>query len=237
MVPWRQFEVSDHRNAGLKWIVIPGDSETGGRQAGCAHREVADAHFTVWDMVSPEPRASRAYLLGRAYAALAICVWCAATIWALYCMLRRDDVGALFVVLFSVPLFIPALFMILNWCAFPFPYSIFGRFRRTRFPRETPDCVVAHSWIVIGRHFRSTWPSVTWTVFPSGIGISIELIGRVFIPKEHILRVRRDWVGRGVLEHTSVEVRTPLTMPGNVSKALEVLSFSSTPAGQEGEQG
>jgi hypothetical protein len=76
--------------------------------------------------------------------------------------------------------------MLGNLLVFPFEFSMFGPCERTLFPDEVP--VVRQSWS-FGRisWFSGRAPVFTWVVYPSGIGISVFGIGKVFVPVECIV--------------------------------------------------
>jgi len=121
---------------------------------------------------------------------------------------------------FVVPAFFPAVCFVLNWAAFPIPYSVFGNRQKTPAPNNEPYLVVDRSWIVIGRHFRSTVPTVRWEMFDSGLGVAVQCIGRAFIPRKNMVRIEQCSAGKFLLEHTCNEIRSPIFMPEAVANAL-----------------
>lgn len=126
----------------------------------------------------------------------------------------------------------PYVFMFFNLLVFKFNYGIFGRFKRTSIPAEAPLIKDIHSYGVAG-FLSASVPFFTWSVYPSGLGINILLIGRGFIPIEKIIKVQKINVilcDLYRIKHNSPEIRNPVIMPskklfdtlqGLVSKRVE----------------
>jgi hypothetical protein len=115
------------------------------------------------------------------------------------------------------PCFFIAVLMIMNAFVFNFKYSILGHLERTAFPNEQPVLTKTWQWGLLGSGrlglFRAT--SINWYVFPSGLGISIPGIGKVFIPEKYIKEINENvkWFylySCYQLVHTSPEVRSPV---------------------------
>ena len=172
-------------------------------------------------MLQPKPKTHRRYLLYRLYIPV-VYIWF--MVWLVTWIAAFADAGppsALQTTAFGIlfPCFAGAVLMILNLGAFPFEYSILGRFERTNFPNERPILVRTGSWGEIGS-FRATVPFFGWYVYTSGLGISILGFGRVFIPLEYIDALSERGgsflTGRRYeLVHSSPEVRGPIYIPDN----------------------
>ncbi len=106
----------------------------------------------------------------------------------------------------------PTVLLTLNLAAFPWDYSMFGSLRRTAPPMDS-EGVRLRGGIVIGRHFRQTWPGVHYLFHPLGLGLDIELVGTAFVPAENITRItRRRWFSQLLIEHNCRELRGPLLL-------------------------
>jgi hypothetical protein len=107
---------------------------------------------------------------------------------------------------------LPTVLLTLNLAAFPWDYSMFGSLRRTTPPRDA-EGLRLRGGIVIGRHFRQTWPGVGYVFHPQGLGMNIELVGVAFVPAENIARItRRRRRGELLIEHNCRELRGPLLL-------------------------
>ena len=166
----------------------------------------------------PEPtlKSHRLYWFYRLYCVAAIVGWNAAGFWDFAHEFKPPTYMPS-----MVPIFLPALFMVFNWSVFPFKFSVFGVYKRTPFPEGEPLLRVSGSWGKIG-WFRATVPFFTWSVYASGVGISILGVGKVFIPVECITELRSGrWWGRCKLLHDSPEVRSPVALPKEVFEAAQ----------------
>jgi len=161
------------------------------------------------------------YWLVRAYAATALPLWWVTIAIGLYrsVMLGQNDTRLFVLVLAMTPFAVLAILAMFSWHAFPFAYSVFGRYRRTEFPKEGVLCEITWSHVVIGRCFRSNL-GIIWFVFPSGVGILVWGIGRVFLPFAEIGEVTKVGRSRYRIDHSCAEVRSPIVMPGRVMDAI-----------------
>jgi hypothetical protein len=108
---------------------------------------------------------------------------------------------------------LPTALLTLNLAAFPWDYSLFGPRRRTPLPPAGGSAVQLRGAIVVGRHFRQTWPLVGYVFAPEGLGIDIALIGAAFVPAEQILSISRHrWFNQFVICHNCPELRGPLVL-------------------------
>ncbi|MFC2050436.1 hypothetical protein ACFLTN_04590 [Chloroflexota bacterium] len=89
------------------------------------------------------------------------------------------------------PCFSIAVFMIMNAYVFRFKYSILGHLERTAFPNEQSVLIKTGSWGQFGL-FRTSIPLFNWYIFPSGLGISILGIGKVFISEKYIKEINEN---------------------------------------------
>jgi hypothetical protein len=162
-------------------------------------------------MDEPRRKPHKRYLFYRAYCLAAMLAWNATGLLGLFGQLEFQRCLT-HLMLAMVPLFLPALFMAMSLAVFPFRFSIFGAYERTPLPAERPTYrrSLSHGGVW---WFRASVPFVTWTVFPSGLGISILGIGTAFLPAEQITELKQGLFSR-VLRHTSPELRNPVYMPG-----------------------
>jgi len=79
-----------------------------------------------------------------------------------------------------------------------------------------------------------TMPLITWIVFPSGLGVSIAGMGKVFIhASEYTFFRYGKWIIRSGcwLEHSSPELNGPVFIPGNdIIKELCMQQVVDVPA-------
>lgn len=125
-----------------------------------------------------------------------------------------------FILLF--PSFGAAVLMIMSVFVFPFEFSIFGPLDRSHFPSEQPISKFIGTWGMVGI-FRASIPFFNWYVYPSGLGISILGIGKVFIPSENIKELKEVkgfptifttfFTSRYRLIHNSPEFHGPVYLP------------------------
>jgi len=122
--------------------------------------------------------------------------------------------------------------MVMSLFVFAFEFSIFGPLERSPFPNEKPVLKENGTWGQIGL-FRGTFPFFSWHVFPSGLGISIFGIGKVFIPAEQIKGLSEEtglkfFKGRYILKHSSPELLNPVYLPNSrLFEALKVFLLKS----------
>jgi hypothetical protein len=158
----------------------------------------------------------RRYIFYRIYT---LVVWGGGSIWIIYSLFSVANNQGLsiiqgigFAILF--PCFGAAVIMIMSIFVFPFDFSIFGHLERTHFPSEKPILEVGGTWGMVGI-FRGTIPFFSWLVFPSGLGISILGMGKVFIPAAQIRGLSKTkglyfFTKRYKLEHSSPELYGPV---------------------------
>jgi hypothetical protein len=182
-------------------------------------RQITEWHGMQDDGFAPMPKLSRRYLFWRLYAVVGILMFWAACIGAMYSML----VGAptnIFVEVGSLVVGAPAILLIMDWFAFPWSYSVFGRYLRHSKPALQPESVLCGSWAEIG---SLSTPMVTWSFFKDGVGIDAVLTGNAYLPADYIARIEKRWMGRYAVHHTFAELRSPIVM----SRAACLLLFSS----------
>jgi hypothetical protein len=131
-------------------------------------------------------------------------------------LVQRNKFAPLLLVL-AVPSGAVVVLMILNACVFPIAYSVFGDRARTPFPKDVDPMEVPASWIRL-RAFSSTRPTVTWLIFPTGLGIEIFAIGRVFLPFSSIVSFEPAGQGAFCIWHACPELRSPVFIPSDVFK-------------------
>ena len=157
--------------------------------------------------------------LVRIYTATVLLLWNVVGAVCLYLAVALGKDRAILVMPAMAPFLLPALLAVFNWAAFPFEYSVFGQYKRTEFPEEEVLCRIEWSRIVISWCLRNDL-GVTWYVFPSGVGISMSGIGRVFLPFMEIEEITKVGSSRYRVSHTCPEVRSPIIMPSRVVDAI-----------------
>lgn len=169
-------------------------------------------------MPEPAPRKPKPYVARRVYTVLALGMWVAACVGGLYCLITERTLCSLLCIGLGAPIALPAIVMVIGLGAFPNGYSSLGPRWRTPLPDEPHTAMFAHSWIAM-RTFSSTVPSVVWRVYPTGLGISIELFGDTFLPFAHIRRVEPGRFSVKV-HHDCPEFNGPIRMPRKVYEAM-----------------
>ena len=137
-----------------------------------------------------------------------------------YGIMRYDSTLAALLLLLVVPAVIPPLFAFFSLGAFPLPYSALGTLKRSPLPLDQQPLVTLRSSWIKTPHFVLTCPGVTWMIFPGGLGISMELIGKVYIPRESIVSIHFNWQRNCVITHTCEEFRTPVLGPGKLANII-----------------
>lgn len=159
----------------------------------------------------------------------------AATVWlgfictmlpGVYLAARHGD-GWLFGWTFAwTPFYAVAVILLMSPFAFYWPYSVFGRLRRTPLPNE-PEVAVFYASYGRFARLNCTVPMVTWIVYHSGLGIKIALFGNAYIPARDIVSLAEGrWTG-WVLEHQNPEIRGPILLPAKVARAVEQVVLPS----------
>ena len=98
--------------------------------------------------------------------------------------------------------------MLLSFAISPFKYSVFGPYKRRPFPNEKPLLEKSTSGRI--SLMSVSGPLIKFVVFPSGLGISILGIGKVFIPTHYFVQINTHLLGSYKLKHNSPEVRSPI---------------------------
>lgn len=98
--------------------------------------------------------------------------------------------------------------LLFSFAMSPFKYSVFGPYKRRPFPNEKPLLEKSTSGRI---SLMSVYgPLIKFVVFPSGLGISILNIGKVFIPTHYFVQIDTHFMGSYILKHNSPEVRSPI---------------------------
>jgi hypothetical protein len=163
----------------------------------------------------------------RPYQPLLLVVWvCAWFIWMFVVLATAFSWFGLgghetLIMAVAIPLLgIPVPFAILNLMAFPLPYSVFGRLRRTPRPMSEPVLVIHGSWGTVGG-LQSTVPFVSWRVYPMGIGIQVWGIGSAFLPLAAVISIEYDSFGQSVISHSWHELRSPVKGPAIIGQMVQ----------------
>jgi hypothetical protein len=169
---------------------------------------------TGWPSPGPVEKAHKRYLLYRLFALVVAGGWNGFGLW--YLIEPERARLSSWALVFFIPLLLPAIVVALSPFVFPFRYSSFGALERTTFPNEPPHSQFPWSYGRVGT-FSATVPFFHWTVFESGLGVSILGQGKAFVPAETI-----ETIDRGVVTHRCPEVHSPIVVPPNVAEALRI---------------
>lgn len=173
------------------------------------------------DSVRRPLKAHARFLWYRACVVFTILAAVAGIPFAIKAALSAHEVAFVLTVLAEAVAFSAIALFVLNLAAFPWNYSIFGRFARTSVSAAGQRICTLRSGIVVGHHFRATWPGVVWSFGPEGIGIEIELIGAAFIAYSQVRDVFQEPSGWFTLEHSCPEIRSPIRVPPSVFSELQ----------------
>jgi hypothetical protein len=159
-------------------------------------------------------KSSRRYLLWRFYTILALPLF-----WT-SCLASPFPKGwtVSIVVAVGIAAGVPAIFMVMNWLAFPWSYSVFGPYERRCTPVQPPLRVV-RSWGTIG-NVNATYPLLIWLFFRDGVGIDAKSLGKAYLPADRITLIERRRLGRYVVHHNCADIRSPITMNGDAYSAM-----------------
>jgi hypothetical protein len=117
------------------------------------------------------------------------------------------SVDSLWLWLIVVGALVVTLGMWFNVLTFPWSYSVFGPLLRSEAPGGTIEAQYRCTGVRIGKCYL---PSVRWMFLPGGVEI-VTVVGRVWLPREEILEIRR-MSRRLEIFHTSGEVRSPIAV-------------------------
>ena len=158
------------------------------------------------------------YWSWRVFVPLAYAIFAAGLIYAL---VEQSARMLVFVNLVLWPFILVTVFAMFTLQTFSFDYSVFGKYRRTPFPSETPLHEITLSYAIIGK--VRTGPLVIWLLYRHGIGIKIVTIGDVFLPLDEVdtLEIRGRFLGlTSELIHHCPEVASPIGVPNKVAKIM-----------------
>lgn len=117
-----------------------------------------------------------------------------------------------------MPFFAVVVLAVLNFHAYPFEYSAFGKYRRTPLPLEQELAEIPFSWGYIGK--LSTGPGLKWTLFANGIGMQAYFLGAAFVPLDEIDAIVFDGFWTATIWHHCPEVRSPIKAPKKVARLM-----------------
>jgi len=155
----------------------------------------------------PALKNHRHYIFYRVYTVVVGLIWNAAFIFSFFQKEEPDRFLSTFLIL--LPFVIPAIIMAGSFLAFPFDYSIFGKFERSHLPNE-PVLESAYGGKV--GNWSASWPFITWKLYASGLGVSVSGSGEAFIPIAAITGMKKSFIKGRVILHNSPEVRSPLVV-------------------------
>jgi len=161
--------------------------------------------FIVVDIErKPKLKSNKRYFL-ILYCLVILFIWPIGLLWIAFEGLFQYT--NLYVLVMASQALIVAL-MLLSLVITPFKYSVFGPYKRRPFPNEKPLLEKSTSGRI---SLMSVYgPLIKFVVFPSGLGISILGIGKVFIPTHYFVQINTHFSGSYKLKHNSPEVRSPI---------------------------
>ncbi len=146
---------------------------------------------------------------------------------------KTTDDQAFLIIFVLTPFCVVSALFTLNTAAFSFAHGALGKFGRSTAPDESPVLTFRGSWGRIGQlKLGITW--VSWYVYPTGLGLKIELLGSAFLPFQciHTAEPRRVGLSRGVaLSHNSPEIGSPVVVPSRVFAAIMQTKVSGNAPG------
>lgn len=154
----------------------------------------------------PRIKASKHYIFYRIYVVVAILAWNFVGFWVFTRALRTS--GPPVVMLFLVPIAIPAVFMCFNLAAFKFDYSMFGTLERTTSSNDPILEEVRYTGGGIA-WLSATAPFLTWRVHPNGLSFHMLGVGSGYVDYSQVTGIKPQSSGCRI-SHSSSEVRSPL---------------------------
>jgi len=135
---------------------------------------------------------------------------------------------------------LPGIYFLSSIWAFPWEYSVFGKYERTKLPNEKPilktgkqDGSIGFFFPLRNDNLRNDelvgvgFPFYKWQVFKSGLGISVLGLGETFIPTDKIESIVKidNWSDPPDgyfmrVTHTSKEINKPIVVPAKVGEEL-----------------
>lgn len=117
-------------------------------------------------------------------------------------------------------LLLPAAVAAFTLRVFRFDYSVFGKLRRRPLPLDAPAETVRFSYLLTG---RARVGPAKWLFYPDGVGIKIDLIGDVFLPRDEIetIEIGAGFMGyMSIVWHHSPELKAPIQPPNRVANIM-----------------
>jgi hypothetical protein len=113
-------------------------------------------------------------------------------------------------VFYCFPLLFPAIFLIFSATVFKFPYSAFGKLKRTQASKDIVDRDLSFSGEIGG--FLARGPFISWFLYSDGIGFSVIGVGSGFVPFSVVDYIEQRRFSGCTVVHSSPEVRSPLVI-------------------------
>jgi hypothetical protein len=127
---------------------------------------------------------------------------------------------------YFLPLLLPAIFLIFSTTVFKFPYSAFGKLKRTQASMDVVDSDLSFTGEIGG--FQTRGPFIIWSLYPDGIGFSVIGVGKGFVPFSVVNYIEQRRFGGCTVVHSSPEVRSPLVIqPARFADAIAQLYQAS----------
>lgn len=129
-------------------------------------------------------------------------------------------------IFYFFPLLFPAIFLIFSTTVFKFPYSAFGKLKRTQPSQDIVDRDLSFTGEIGG--FRARGPFISWSLYTDGIGFSVIGVGSGFVPFLFVDYIEQRRFGDCTVVHSSPEVRSPLVIqPARFAHTLAQLYRAS----------
>ena len=159
----------------------------------------------------PRKKSGKHYIFYRIYVVVAILAWNFVGFWL---FARAGTSEPPVVMLFLVPIVIPAVFMCFNLAAFKFDYSIFGTLERTT---SANDPILAEAKYNGGRiaWLSATAPFLTRSVHANGLSFRMFEVGSGYVDCSQVTGIKSHSFSACKISHSSSEVRSPLFIYDN----------------------
>ena len=140
--------------------------------------------------------------------------WCGCA----YCIFLQLTVAMFICLAVTLPCLIFVLLAAFSFHILYFDYSWLGRFNLANPPSSWRPVSSISSSVRINNHFSGP---ASFQLGPGGIRVWVPPFPSVFIASNQIVSITCDWWGRGVIEHTSNEIRGPIHVWGSVIAEID----------------
>jgi hypothetical protein len=140
--------------------------------------------------------------------------WCGCA----YCIFYQLTVAMFICLAVTLPCLVFVLLAAFSFHILYFDYSWLGRFNPADPPSSWQPVSSISSGVRIDNHFNGP---ASFQLGPGGIRVWVPPFPAVFIASTQIVSITSDWWGRGVIEHTSNEIRGPIRVMCSVIAEID----------------